>query len=192
MKVIKNIFVLFFIFCAVIIILGSISSDRKNNVKNLDETKEVISNKENIEKKIDNTSNNIKIKPLIQYFLDIKEGNTVSQVKKIVKNNEYIQTCNMHGVETSNDADVKEIDVSLTRDSYPMVVVIFENEKVVSKKYVESLLDYAYINYKGIDGVGTYESGVMYENKDNGEMEQLVIDKDPTDVEKVAIEKFNN
>ena len=204
MKVIKNIFILLFIFFVVIIIWGSASGDSKNNVKNLDETKEVISNTENIEKKVDNTNDNtneenvdnmnkdIKIKPLIQYFLDIKEGMTVSQVKKIVKNNEYIETYDRHGVETSNDADIKEMDIPLTGESYPMVVVIFENEKVISKKYVEGLLDYAYINYKGIDGIGAYESGVMYENKDSGEMEQLAIDKDPTEVEKVAIEIFNN
>ena len=192
MKVIKNVFILLFIFFVVIIIWVSASDNSKNNVNNLDKTKEVISNTENIEEKVDNKNNDIKIKPLIQYFLDIKEGMTVSQVKNIVKNNEYIETYDKHGAETSTDADIKEMNISLIGDSYPMVVVIFENEKVISKKYVEGLLDYAYINYKGIDDIGTYESGVMYKNKDSGEMEQLAIDKDPTEVEKITIEIFNN
>ncbi|MEG2247164.1 MAG: hypothetical protein RSC84_06975, partial [Peptostreptococcaceae bacterium] len=64
-------------------------------------------------------------------------------------------------------------------------------KKVISKKYVEGLLDYAYINYKGIDGIGGYESGVMYENENSGKMEQLAIDKEPNEVEQVAIETFN-
>lgn len=192
MKVIKNIFILLFVFVAAIIIFVSTSSPNKNNEKKLDETKEAVNNTKKIEKKLDNTDKDIKIKPLIQYFLNIKEGMTVSQVKEIVKNNKYIETYDTKGVETSNDVDVREMDVPLTGDSYPMVVVYFENGKAIAKKYVEGLLDYAYINYKGIDGVGSYESGVMHENKENGKMEQLAIDEDPPEVEKVTVEKFNN
>lgn len=190
MKVIKNIFMLLLIFFAVII-LASTRIDSKKNIKKSNETKEATSNTENIKEVVDNANKDIKMKPLIKYFIDIKEGITVEQVKEIVKDNEYIEIYDKNGLETSNDDDAKEIDVPLTGDSYPMVVVLFENKKVISKKYVEGLLDYAYINYKGIDGIGGYESGVMYENENSGKMEQLAIDKEPNEVEQVAIETFN-
>lgn len=96
------------------------------------------------------------------------------------------------GKEVTDVTDIKEMDVMSTDESEPCIVIYFDNGKVRSKRYSKDLINYSFIHYKGVKGVNTYESAVMYKGKDDKQVQKLATDKKPSEIEQITIEKFNN
>lgn len=188
MKFIKKLLKIIVIFFVIVIVLGIIFGDNKKNKKSFEE---------HAKKSYDNVTNglsygNEKINPLIQEFIDVKEDMSASQVRDIVKNNKHVKMYDSNGKEVTDVTDIKEMDVMPTDESEPCIVVYFDNGKVRSKKYSKDLTNYSFIHYKGVKGVNTYESAVMYKGKDDKQVQKLATDKKPSEIEQITIEKFNN